>query len=180
MTEDGSIVINTKIRTDGIKAGTAEIEAGVHRAADRVNTLGSNVKKTLNNQIDSFVKLNDEYSTQEQKVESLRQKVAAYANQRIPTTEYKEITAQIEQAQEKLNRLNDAKERLVLLLRAAVLTNEDIAAELFTCLKLGIGYDVMYKKNWIPMQRKDFQGYRRKTLETVERLLLMRDIEMEE
>ena len=54
MTEDGSIVINTKIRTDGIKAGTAEIEAGVHRAADRVNTLGSNVKKTLNNQIDSF------------------------------------------------------------------------------------------------------------------------------
>lgn len=112
MTEDGSIVINTKIRTDGIKAGTAEIEAGVHRAADRVNTLGSNVKKTLNNQIDSFVKLNDEYSTQEQKVESLRQKVAAYANQRIPTTEYKEITAQIEQAQEKLNRLNDAKERL--------------------------------------------------------------------
>lgn len=40
MTEDGSIVINTKIRTDGIKAGTAEIEAGVHRAADRVNTLG--------------------------------------------------------------------------------------------------------------------------------------------
>ena len=73
MTEDGSIVINTKIRTDGIKAGTAEIEAGVHRAADRVNTLGSNVKKTLNNQIDSFVKLNDEYSTQEQKVESLNQ-----------------------------------------------------------------------------------------------------------
>ena len=71
-------------------------------------------------------------------------------------------------------------EDLVLLLRAAVLTNEDIAAELFTCLKLGIGYDVMYKKNWIPMQRKDFQGYRRKTLETVERLLLMRDIEMEE
>lgn len=111
MTEDGSIVINTKIRTDGIKAGTAEIEAGVHRAADRVNTLGSNVKKTFNNQIDSFVKLNDEYSTQEQKVESLRQKVAAYANQRIPTAEYKEITAQIEQAQEKLNRLNDAKER---------------------------------------------------------------------
>lgn len=67
-----------------------------------------------------------------------------------------------------------------LLLRAAVLTNEDIAAELFTCLKLGIGYEVIYKKHWIPMQRKDFQGYRRKTLETVERLLLMRDIEMEE
>lgn len=57
MTEDGSIVINTKIRTDGIKAGTAEIEAGVHRAADRVNTLGSNVKKTLNNQMGDLPKI---------------------------------------------------------------------------------------------------------------------------
>lgn len=72
MTEDGSIVINTKIKTDGVKAGTAEIEAGVHRAADAVERLGSNVKKAINNQMDSFVKLNDEYSTQEQKVESLR------------------------------------------------------------------------------------------------------------
>lgn len=73
MTEDGSIVINTKIRTDGVKASASEIEASVHRAADRVNTLGNNVKKALNNQMDSFAKLNDEYSTQEQKVESLLQ-----------------------------------------------------------------------------------------------------------
>lgn len=69
---------------------------------------------------------------------------------------------------------------LALLFQAAVLTNEDIAAELFTCLKLRIGYEEICKRHWIPMQRKDFQGYRRKTLETVERLLLMRDVEMEE
>lgn len=46
MTEDGSIVINTKIRTDGIKAGTAEIEAGVHRAADRVRKKPQKQRKT--------------------------------------------------------------------------------------------------------------------------------------
>ena len=113
MTEDGSIVINTKIRTDGIKAGTAEIEAGVHRAADRVNTLGSNVKKALNNQMDSFAKLNNEYSAQEQKVESLRQKVAAYANQRIPTTEYKKLQDEIETTTEKMNEVIKAQEWFV-------------------------------------------------------------------
>ena len=91
MTEDGSIVINTKIRTDGIKAGSQEIEAGLRRAADRVDNLGTSAKSAINKQIDAFAKLNNEYSAQEQKVESLRQKVASYANQRIPTTEYKEI-----------------------------------------------------------------------------------------
>lgn len=113
MTEDGSIVINTKIRTDGIKAGSQEIEAGLRRAADRVNNLGASAKNAINKQIDAFAKLNNEYSAQEQKVESLRQKVASYANQRIPTTEYKEISDQISKAEAKLNQLTASQERFI-------------------------------------------------------------------
>ena len=113
MTEDGSIVINTKIRTDGIKAGSQEIEAGLRRAADRVDNLGTSAKNAINKQIDAFAKLNNEYSAQEQKVESLRQKVAYYANQRIPTTEYKEISDQISKAEAKLNQLMSSQERFV-------------------------------------------------------------------
>lgn len=113
MTEDGSIVINTKIRTDGVKAGTQEIEAGLRRAADRVDNLGASAKNAINKQIDAFAKLNNEYSAQEQKVESLRQKVASYANQRIPTTEYKEISDQISKAEAKLNQLTASQERFV-------------------------------------------------------------------
>lgn len=113
MTEDGSIVINTKIRTDGVKAGAQEIEAGLRRAADRVDNLGASAKNAINKQIDAFAKLNNEYSAQEQKVESLRQKVASYANQRIPTTEYKEISDQISKAEAKLNQLMSSQERFV-------------------------------------------------------------------
>lgn len=113
MTEDGSIVINTKIRTDGVKAGTQEIEAGLRRAADRVNNLGTSAKNAINKQIDAFAKLNNEYSAQEQKVESLRQKVASYANQSIPTTEYKEISDQISRAEAKLNQLTASQERFI-------------------------------------------------------------------
>lgn len=113
MTEDGSIVINTKIRTDGVKAGAQEIEAGLRRAADRVDNLGTSAKNAINKQIDAFAKLNNEYSAQEQKVESLRQKVASYANQRIPTTEYKEISDQISKAEAKLNQLMSSQERFV-------------------------------------------------------------------
>jgi hypothetical protein len=113
MTEDGSIVINTKIRTDGVKAGAQEIEAGLRRAADRVDNLGASAKNAINKQIDAFAKLNNEYSAQEQKVESLRQKVASYANQRIPTTEYKEISDQISKAEAKLNQLMSSQERFI-------------------------------------------------------------------
>lgn len=77
-----SIVINTKIRTDGIKAGSQEIEAGLRRAANRVDNLGASAKNAINKQIDAFAKLNNEYSAQEQKVESLRQKVASYRGNR--------------------------------------------------------------------------------------------------
>ena len=62
MTEDGSIVINTKIRTDGVKAGAQEIEAGLRRAADRVDNLGASAKNAINKQIDAFAKLNNEYT----------------------------------------------------------------------------------------------------------------------
>ena len=113
MTEDGSIVINTKIRTDGVKAGTEEIEAGLRRAANRVDNLGTSAKNAINKQIDAFSKLNNEYSAQEQKVESLRQKVASYANQNIPTTEYKEISDQISKAEAKLNQLTASQERFI-------------------------------------------------------------------
>lgn len=110
MTEDGSIVINTKIRTDGIKAGSQEIEAGLRRAADRVDNLGTSAKNAITKQIDAFAKLNNEYSAQEQKVESLRQKVASYANQRIPTTEYKNLQDEIKTTTEKMNQLIKAQE----------------------------------------------------------------------
>ena len=113
MTEDGSIVISTKIRTDGIKAGTQEIEAGLRRAANRVDNLGTSAKNAINKQIDAFAKLNNEYIAQEQKVESLRQKVESYANQRIPTAEYKKIQDEIETTTAKMNQLIKAQEWFV-------------------------------------------------------------------
>ena len=113
MTEDGSIVINTKIRTDGVKAGTQEIEAGLRRAANRVDNLGTSAKNAINKQIDAFAKLNNEYIAQEQKVESLRQKVESYANQRIPTAEYKKIQDEIETTTAKMNQLIKAQEWFV-------------------------------------------------------------------
>lgn len=110
---DGTVVIDTEIDTDGIQAGSEEVEARIRNLAKKVNNIGATAKAALNKQIDAFAKLNNEYAAQEQKVESLRKKVAEYGNQKIPTDEYKEIQAQIEQATAKLNRLKEAQERYI-------------------------------------------------------------------
>ncbi len=110
---DGTVVIDTEMNADGIQAGSKEIEARLRNLAKETNNIGATAKAALNKQIDSFAKLNNEYAAQEQKVESLRQKVAEYGNQKIPTDEYREIQTQIEQATAKLNRLKEAQERYI-------------------------------------------------------------------
>lgn len=108
---DGTILIDTEINADGMKAGSKEVEAAVRRMASSVNDLGTKAKTALNKQVDSFAKLNKEYAAQEKKVEDLKRKVAEYGNQKIPTEEYKEIQAQIDQATKRMNQLIAAQER---------------------------------------------------------------------
>lgn len=108
---DGTVVIDTELDTDGIQAGSKEVEARLRNLAREVNNIGATAKAALNKQIDAFAKLNNEYAAQEQKVESLRKKVAEYGNQKIPTDEYKEIQAQIAEATAKQNRLIEARDR---------------------------------------------------------------------
>jgi predicted nucleic acid-binding Zn-ribbon protein len=108
---DGTVVIDTEIDTDGIQAGSKEVEARLRNLAREVNNIGATAKAALNKQIDAFAKLNNEYAAQEQKVENLRKKVAEYGNQKIPTDEYREIQAQIAEATAKQNRLTEARDR---------------------------------------------------------------------
>lgn len=108
---DGTVVIDTEINTAGIQAGSKEVEASLRNLAKETNNIGATAKAALNKQIDAFAKLNNEYAAQEQKVESLRKKVAEYGNQKIPTDEYREIQAQIAEATAKQNRLTEARDR---------------------------------------------------------------------
>lgn len=57
-----------------------------------------------------------------------------------------------------------------LILQAAQEVYPEIAPFLFMNLTTGLGYDRMGN---IPMQRKDFQGYRRKTIETYNRYMIL-------
>lgn len=110
---DGTVLIDTEINTDGMEAGSKEVEAAARRMAGSVENIGAKAKAALNKQVDSFVKLNQEYAAQSKKVDELRQKVEAYGNQKIPTAEYAEIQKQISQAEQQMMKLIDAQDRFV-------------------------------------------------------------------
>lgn len=110
---DGTVLIDTEINTDGMEAGSKEVEAAARRMAGSVENIGTKAKAALNKQVDSFVKLNQEYAAQAKKVEELRQKVESYGNQKIPTAEYAEIQKQISQAEQQMMKLIDAQDRFV-------------------------------------------------------------------
>ena len=59
-----------------------------------------------------------------------------------------------------------------LILQAAQEVYPEIAPYLFMNLTTGLGY---HRMGNIPMQRKDFQGYRRKTIETYNRYMILNE-----
>lgn len=112
---DGTILIDTEINADGMKAGSKEVENAVRNMAKSVEDLGTKAKTALNKQVDAFTKLNAEYSAQQKKVDNLKKKVQEYGKQKIPTAEYKEIQNQIAQAEKRLNSLLNAQEKFIAL-----------------------------------------------------------------
>lgn len=117
---DGTILIDTEINADGMKAGSKEVEAAVRRMANSVNDLGTKARTALNKQVDSFSKLNKEYAAQAQKVDELKKKVAEYGAQKIPTKEFEKLgkdmdsaSSSAEKLRKKIAELNSKKETIL-------------------------------------------------------------------
>lgn len=106
---DGTILIDTEINADDMKAGSKEVEAAVRRMAASVNDLGTKAKTALNKQVDSFAKLNQEYAAQAQKVEELKRKVAEYGNQKVPTEEYSKLQNELSKIESQYTKLSNQR-----------------------------------------------------------------------
>ena len=51
----------------------------------------------------------------------------------------------------------------ILLLQCAAEVYPNVCDELYCCIVIGMSYDKMNKKNFVPLDRKDFYAYRKKT-----------------
>ena len=105
---DGLIIIDTQIDTKGVKVGAKQIEASTKRLASTVNDLGKSAKLALNEQQTAIAEMKTAYSEQEKIVRSLESEVRKYA-----TSEYAEVSKQIDKANEKLRLLKIVQDEFV-------------------------------------------------------------------
>lgn len=110
---DGTIIIDTGIDTDGVKAGVKEIESSSRRIAKRVEGLGSNAEAAIEKQVASISKLNVSLANQSRKVNELKNKLEEFEKQEIPTEEYKELKNQLEEDDKKLERLIESQKKFI-------------------------------------------------------------------
>ena len=100
---DGTIVIDTTITDEGFVAGTKEMETAARRMAESVSGIGDKAKAALQKQANTFAKLNSQYAEQTRKVETLKEKVDALREEKIPTQEYTDLNKEIDSVNKKLD-----------------------------------------------------------------------------
>ena len=110
---DGTVLIDTEINTDGMEAGSEDVEAAARRMASSVSDLGAKAQNAISKQADNLIKVNKQYAAQKKTVDDLRAKVESYANVKIPTQEYTDIQNQISQATQQMNRLIASQEKYI-------------------------------------------------------------------
>ena len=95
MAADGSIIIDTRIQTEGLSKGLNTIKAGMTRITAQVSKMGEIAKNSFQRQIATVNSLYQSYEKQERKVAELKSKLDELGKSKIETEEYKQISDQI-------------------------------------------------------------------------------------
>ena len=95
MAADGSIIIDTRIQTDGLSKGLNAIKAGMARITAQVSKMGETAKNSFQRQIATVNDLYQNYEKQERKIAELKYKLDELGKRKVETEEYKQISAQI-------------------------------------------------------------------------------------
>lgn len=111
---DGTVYINSSIDTDGFTAGGKEIEAAARRAARTVKGIGDAARIALERQTAAFVKSNQLYAQQEQKVKDLEKQLEEMSTQKVGTEVFEELQKVIDTDTEKLNKLKEKQDEFLL------------------------------------------------------------------
>ena len=110
---DGSIRIGTDLDQKGFKAGSKELDAEVRRMAKTVSDgLGDAAKIAVQKQTDAFVKQNQQYAAQEQKVKDIASKLHDLQRTKVETPIFKETSKDLLAAEKKLDSLYGTLRRL--------------------------------------------------------------------
>ena len=101
---DGTVYINSSIDTDGFTAGGKEIEAAARRAAKTVQGIGDAARIALEKQTAAFVKSNQLYAQQEQKVKDIEKTLEEMTGKQVETEVFKNLSKELDSAEKQLDK----------------------------------------------------------------------------
>lgn len=110
---DGEYIIKTKISTDGLVAGTKELEAACKRAASSVSNIGKTAQTSVQRSVAAVQKQNQAYAAQLQKVKAIQTELAGTIGQKTETDEYRNLIAQLEKVDTKYIQLIERAKRFL-------------------------------------------------------------------
>lgn len=113
MAADGQVLIDTKMDTKAIEAGTDDIVAAARRMAKKVGELSDSVRASFSRQADTLQKSARMYNQQLQKVEELKEKLEELRKQKIPTEAYSNLQKEAEKTEASLNKLIERQEKFL-------------------------------------------------------------------
>ena len=105
MVADGSIIIDTRIQTDGLSNSLNTIKAGMTRITAQVSKMGETARGSFQRQITAVNNLYQSYEKQERKVAELRSKLDELGKNKVETEEYKQISSQIKALEADFNKV---------------------------------------------------------------------------
>ena len=110
MVADGSIIIDTRIQTDGLYKGLNAIKAGMTRISMQVSKMGDEAKNSFQKQITAITNLYQDYEKQERKVSELKVKLEELSKVRIETEEYKKLRDSMKALEDEFSKV-ESKQR---------------------------------------------------------------------
>ena len=110
MAADGSIIIDTRIQTDGLSKGLNAIKAGMARISMQVSKMGDEAKNSFQKQITAITNLYQDYEKQERKVSESKAKLEELSKVRIETEEYKKLRDSMKALEDEFSKV-ESKQR---------------------------------------------------------------------
>ena len=102
---DGSIIIDTEIRSEGFKAGSAELLSAIKSLNVKLKSLGPAFKRALNGGEGAVGSFDVKAKALEATIDDLKSKLAEMGNQSFPTDRYNTFSELLDEAGSKMERL---------------------------------------------------------------------------
>ena len=110
---DGSIIIDTRINTDGYKAGAKDIESACRRTAGKMGGIGEAARVSIAKAMNAISKAQGKISDLDKQIDKLKSDIKAAKETPVKTAEFQQVEKDLQKTQDALARVDERKRKFL-------------------------------------------------------------------